>query len=63
MSLLAAVIAGLVVLIALALWLVIRVRARRRSALTHDHVRFADEDKPTLVPSETPGDVHIVRKD
>jgi hypothetical protein len=35
----------------------------RRRRLRHEHVEFTDEDKPTLTPSATPGDVHIVRDD
>jgi predicted RND superfamily exporter protein len=49
-------------LLGLASWFAVLSRARRR-ALAHEHVRFEDEDKPTLVPSETPGDVHIVREE
>jgi predicted RND superfamily exporter protein len=50
-------------LLGVACWFAVLVRARRRYALAHQHIRFEDEDKRTLVPSETPGDVHVVREE
>jgi HAMP domain-containing protein len=62
----AVIIAVLVVGLALLAWLgwvLLERRARARRPLRHEHVTFAEEDWSTLAPSETPGDVHIVRED
>jgi hypothetical protein len=60
----APVVAIPLVAVFLAGWLAVLAMARiserrRRLYGRHEHVRFTDEDKPTLAPSETPGDVHI----
>jgi HAMP domain-containing protein len=55
-----------VVIVALALfawmgWFVLKRRTERRRPPRHEHVRLEEEDWNTVAPSETPGDVHIVR--